>query len=162
MVDAAAVFLQDVTKHKKHGTVAVFLDITKAFDLSNSISILSSLVHAGVKGKHFSWLRNFLTDRTRGKVVRASKPFPKEHILCNYDGLLLEPAEAAEFLEQAEANMHDPEKGKTEYYFIFDYDGRSHGKPKRSPAKQSLPGAGCAARATRPSIATRRRLQTKM
>ena len=62
-VDAASVFLQDVTKHKKHGTIAVFLDITKAFDLSNSISILSSLVRAGVKGKLLSWLRDFLTDR---------------------------------------------------------------------------------------------------
>ena len=62
-VDAASVFLQDVTKHKKHGTVAVILDITKAFDLSNSISILSSLGRAGVKGKLLSWLHNFLTDR---------------------------------------------------------------------------------------------------
>ena len=44
-------------------TVAVFLDITKAFDLSNSISILSSLVRAGVKGKLSSSLRDFLTDR---------------------------------------------------------------------------------------------------
>ena len=63
LIDAASVFLQDVTKHKKHGTIAVFLDITKAFDLSNSISILSSLVCAGVKGKLLSWLRDFLTDR---------------------------------------------------------------------------------------------------
>ena len=58
----AATLIQDLTRHKQNTTVAVFLDIEKAFDLSNATSILSGLVRAGVKGKLLSWIKDFLSN----------------------------------------------------------------------------------------------------
>jgi hypothetical protein len=66
---------------------------------------------------------------SRGDVVRTTKPFSVGTVLCNYDGLLLTPEETKLFLEDAEANADHPEKGKTEYCYLFKHDGTRHGQP---------------------------------
>ena len=54
---------QPLSSKTSPGTVAVFLVIEEAFDLSNAISILSGHVRAGVKGKLLSRIKDFLSNR---------------------------------------------------------------------------------------------------
>jgi len=51
------------SKSKNFTAVAVFLDLEKAFELANPISILNALVTKGLKGKLLTWTTDYLTDR---------------------------------------------------------------------------------------------------
>ena len=46
-----------------HPSVVVFLDLEKAFELVNPLTILEVLVLKGVQGKLIRWIRNYITDR---------------------------------------------------------------------------------------------------
>ena len=62
-IDSAATLIQDLTRHKRSGVLAVFLDIEKAFDMANPTAILTGLVKAGVRGRTLNWVKDFLTNR---------------------------------------------------------------------------------------------------
>ena len=44
-------------------SVVVFLDLEKAFELVNPLTILEVLVQKGVQGRLIRWIRNYITDR---------------------------------------------------------------------------------------------------
>lgn len=60
-------------------------------------------------------------DELRGKGVRTTQFFPKDTIVCDYKGILLEPKERAEFYQAAEANANDEVLGQTEYTYNFKW-----------------------------------------
>ena len=49
---------------KKHHTTAVFVDLKQAYDRVWRKGLLLKMKDAGIHGKLYSWLKNFLTDRT--------------------------------------------------------------------------------------------------
>jgi ribonuclease HI len=51
-------------KSIKHKPIAVFLDLEKAFELSNKLAITDKLIERGVKGKMLAWLSDYLTNRS--------------------------------------------------------------------------------------------------
>ena len=63
-------------------------------------------------------------------MIVASTPIGKNTVVCNYDCLLLEPIEAKAFEKEADAHWDDPEKGKLEYCYFFEHDGKPDGKSK--------------------------------
>lgn len=48
----------------KEAAVAVFLDIEKAYDMLWREGLLIALYDAGIRGRMFNWIRNFLSNRT--------------------------------------------------------------------------------------------------
>ena len=58
---------------------------------------------------------------TMGRSVVSTKPRPIGEVVCDYNGLLLNHQQTAEFLESAEANADDSRAGQTEYCFQFDF-----------------------------------------
>ena len=50
-------------KKKKTRCIAVFVDLTKAFELANKNTILHTLTKLGVKGNLLAWIQNYLSDR---------------------------------------------------------------------------------------------------
>jgi len=51
---------------------AIFFDISKAFDRVWHKGLLSKLFALGIRGQMFSWLQNYLTDRTQAVVIKGS------------------------------------------------------------------------------------------
>jgi ribonuclease HI/exonuclease III len=51
-------------KRSTHKPIAIFLDLEKAFELSNKLAITDKLIERGVKGRMLAWLADYLTDRS--------------------------------------------------------------------------------------------------
>ena len=58
-----------------HAKTAVFLDIEKAFDRAQPLTILYELTKMGVKGNLLSWVRNYLTNR-KARVIFQGQASP--------------------------------------------------------------------------------------
>ena len=52
-------------KNKKEYSIAVFLDLSKAFDSVNHSFLIKKLSNMGVKGNLFRWLKNYLENRSQ-------------------------------------------------------------------------------------------------
>ncbi|XP_076054465.1 uncharacterized protein LOC143033150 [Oratosquilla oratoria] len=65
--DAIATVISQIFSVKNSGAkrkvTAVFLDLEKAFELSNRDAIIDAMVDAGLRGKLLGWCHDYLTDR---------------------------------------------------------------------------------------------------
>ena len=79
-IDAVATLVNNLTSRQDKGSTAIFIDLEKAFDLSNPLIMLTSLVNSGVEGNLIKWLKDFLTDRKATLTFQGAK----SHI-ANFD-----------------------------------------------------------------------------
>ena len=73
-IDAVATLVEDLTSRRDKGSTAFFIDLEKAFELSNPLIMLTSFVNSGVKGNLVKWLKDFLTDRKATLTFQGAKP----------------------------------------------------------------------------------------
>ena len=66
-IDAIAKFTSNValSTENKDTTMAVFLDLSKAFDTIDHNILLDKLNYYGIRGLALEWFRNYLSDRTQ-------------------------------------------------------------------------------------------------
>ena len=57
---------------KKHSTIAVYLDFSKAFDTVNHEILMSTLQHNGIRGVMLSWCKSYLSNRKQYVSVKNS------------------------------------------------------------------------------------------
>ena len=64
-IDAVCKFTSDTLKslENKESTMAVLLDLSKAFDTIDHNILLSKLSHYGIRGLALDWFRSYLTGR---------------------------------------------------------------------------------------------------
>ena len=77
-VDAISKFTADVSSglENKNSTMAVFLDLSKAFDTIDHRILLEKLQYYGVRGVALEWFRNYLTNRTQYVTCRGTDSGP--------------------------------------------------------------------------------------
>ena len=70
--DAINQFLEHCYKSlsNKNHTIALFLDLKKAFDSVDRSILLKKLFHIGIRGHHHKWLTSYLSDRKQYCTVR--------------------------------------------------------------------------------------------
>ena len=70
-MDSIAVLNQDVKKAiiDEEGVIAVFLDIEKAYDSMRKEGLLIKLHDAGVKGRMFYWIKDYLNNRSIQAII---------------------------------------------------------------------------------------------
>ena len=82
-IKSAFSLISDVchNKNNKEYTLAVFLDISKAFDSVNHDVLLHKISKIGIGGSVLEWLNNYLYNRTQ-YVVSAGHCSSKKHTIC--------------------------------------------------------------------------------
>ena len=66
-IDTIVKFTEDIYKNLNNGqtTIAVYIDLRKAFDTVNHKILLKKLEHFGIRGTNFTWFQNYLKNRTQ-------------------------------------------------------------------------------------------------
>ena len=66
-IDTIVKFTENLYKNLNSGrtTIAVYIDLRKAFDTVNHHILLQKLDLLGIQGSNFEWLKNYLQDRTQ-------------------------------------------------------------------------------------------------
>jgi len=64
-VDAVIKYISDISLSQdlNKSTLAVYLDLSKAFDTLNHTILLSKMEHYGIRGMPLLWFKNYLTNR---------------------------------------------------------------------------------------------------
>lgn len=63
--------LQDHILKSQEKLMAIFIDFERAYDMLHVPSLLNKLRNIGIHGKMYTWITNFLTDRTFQVKVAA-------------------------------------------------------------------------------------------
>ena len=71
--DAVATLVTDLTSHREKGTTAIFIDLEKAFELSDPQIMLTSLISSNIKGNLIKWLQDYLSQRTSTLIFQGAK-----------------------------------------------------------------------------------------
>ena len=72
--DTSVKFLNDIYTAMNDGniTIAVFIDLRKAFDTVNHNILCNKLMKYGIKDRNLKWIRNYLDNRTQKTIVNCS------------------------------------------------------------------------------------------
>ena len=64
-IDAVTKFISDITTSldNKESTIAIYLDLSKAFDTINHTLLLKKLDHYGIRGLPLAWFKSYLENR---------------------------------------------------------------------------------------------------
>lgn len=86
--ECLATFLSHVGGNR---SIAVFIDLEKAFELADATVILSLLVNKGVKGRLLQWTKDFLTNREARVLFQGRKSTYHHHQQGTPQGSVLSP-----------------------------------------------------------------------
>ena len=70
-IDTIVRFTEDIYKNLNEGqtTIAVYIDLRKAFDTVNHGILLKKMKLLGIKGRNYNWIENYLRDRSQCTVA---------------------------------------------------------------------------------------------
>ena len=73
-IDSSVKFVDDLFKAMNEGaiTIAVFIDLRKAFDTVNHEFLCNKLSSYGIKNKNLDWIKNYLFNRTQQTLVNGA------------------------------------------------------------------------------------------
>ena len=82
-IDTIVNFTEDIYKNMNKGqpTIAVYIDLRKAFDTVNHSILLKKLHHLGIRGSNYDWVKNYLHDRTQCTLAN-NLCSPSSKIVC--------------------------------------------------------------------------------
>ncbi len=92
-VDALIKFMNDITKSidNKEISLAVYLDLSKAFDTINYDIVFDKLEHYGIRGNALKWFKSYLSERKQFVEYNGHKS-TISNVLCGVpQGSILGP-----------------------------------------------------------------------
>lgn len=92
-IDAVIKFISDIAiaEDSKNSTLAIYLDLSKAFDTLNHTLLLKKLEHYGIRGISLQWFKSYLSNRSHYVEYQKHKSIVK-NIECGVpQGSILGP-----------------------------------------------------------------------
>ena len=63
----------------KQFSIAIFIDLSKAFDTVNHDILLEKLYFYGIRGQVYTWFKSYLSNRSQKTSLMIK--YPKQHLL---------------------------------------------------------------------------------